>query len=272
MATQPYLVRFCKKLLVEIGAFLTGQQMITALLLGVGAFLYQYVRGQLTAAALKENAVAVVYPFVWVVCGFGCFYVIKAAVHLHREMVAEVNAYKPAFHGYVPKQPSRLPGILAASMSIGVLALLSYATFIAAFPNIPNPQPFRIPVPQPIPPAPSPAPNPVPTPKPPAASVRIAGYEPRFVVGEPVRVRIGIANDGHDSTYLLIKWRFETLKELDDKDYAFRKRYEEGLWARLLEEIPKDLSNAEYVLFPSGFLSYADVDTNKILLCACPLG
>jgi len=141
MASQSYLLRFCKKLLVEIEGFLTGQQMITALLLALGAFYYQYKAGRLTLDALRDNTASVVFPFVWVVCSFGCYYIIKAAVHLHREMAAEVAAYKPAVPEFVPKRPSTLPGVLAASGSIAVLALLSYGAFATAFsrPSVPPP-------------------------------------------------------------------------------------------------------------------------------------
>jgi hypothetical protein len=67
--------------------------------------------------ALKENAASVVFPFVWVVCGFGTFYVIKAAIHLRREMVAEVAAYKPAVHGYSPSylQPTPQSSLLESA-------------------------------------------------------------------------------------------------------------------------------------------------------------
>lgn len=133
MAPWPYLHRFSKRVLVEMEEFLTGQQMVSALVLAIGAIIYQYIAGKLTTASLKENAASVVYPFIWVICGFGCYYIIKAAVHLQKEMVTEIDTYKPTVHGYKPRYPSRLPGILTASASILVLALLSYMTFIMAF-------------------------------------------------------------------------------------------------------------------------------------------
>ena len=83
--------------------------MITAVLLSLAALGYQYVEGRLTMEALKDNAASVVFPFIWVVCGFGCYYVIKAAVHLRREMIAEVLAYQPAIAEFKPKRPSLIP-------------------------------------------------------------------------------------------------------------------------------------------------------------------
>src|SRR5437868_15341580 len=120
MASEWYARRFVRELLAEMGQFLTGQQMVTALLLALGAAFYQYLSGKLTPAAFKENAASVVYPFIWVVCGFGSYYVVKAAIHLHRAMNAAVDSYKPTISGYTPKKPSRIPGVLTASFAIGV--------------------------------------------------------------------------------------------------------------------------------------------------------
>jgi hypothetical protein len=135
MVSRLYLLRFFKRVLVEMVEFVSGQQMFTAALLALAAFIYQFRAGRLTVSALKENAASVIFPFIWVVCGFGSYYIIKAACSLHREMVAEVEAYQPVISGYVPKKPSKLPAILASSASVAVLALLSYGTFVVAFPR-----------------------------------------------------------------------------------------------------------------------------------------
>jgi hypothetical protein len=119
-----------------------------------------------------------------------------------------------------------------------------------------EPTPRREPVPPP----------PMPTPKV-TAHVRITGYQPLFVVGSPVKVRIHFVVEGKDA-HLLTHWRFETLKYHDDKDYHLKKLYEEALWAKLLEEVPKDLDNAEFLLLPAGLPSYLDVDTRETLLTA----
>ncbi len=140
MANRPYLLRFFWKFLVETCQFITGQQMMTALLLAILGTIYQYKAGRLTWEALKENSAAVAFPFIWVLCGFASYYVVKAAIHLHREMAAEVDAYRPAVAGYKPKRPSRLPGIVTASGSIAVLALVAYVSFIAAFPTTREPE------------------------------------------------------------------------------------------------------------------------------------
>jgi hypothetical protein len=147
-------VRFAKKLLVEMEAFLTGQQMVTALLLAIGAFLYQYLTGKMTWLLFKENAASVVYPFVWVVCGFGVYYIVKAAIDLHREMIAETEAYKPAIPDYRLPRPPLAPSILTASAAIGILVILSGMTFRMAFPKTIAPvvtQSVTPPVPSPIP-------------------------------------------------------------------------------------------------------------------------
>jgi hypothetical protein len=133
--SKPYLQRFFKKLLLEMGGFLSGQQIFSALVLAVCAAAYQYRAGKMTLEALKDNIAAVIYPFLWVVCGFGCFYVIKAAIDLRKEAIAEAMAYKPTVQGFSPKPPSVVPGIATAASCIALLGLLSYGTFILAFPK-----------------------------------------------------------------------------------------------------------------------------------------
>jgi len=135
MASERYLPRYFRKLLAEMRQFLTGQQIVTAMLLALSAVFYQYRSGKLTRAAFKENIASVIYPFIWVVCGFGCYYVVKAAIHLHREMNEAVGSYKPTISGYTPKKPSWLPGVVTTSCGIVVFALLSYGTFVVAFPR-----------------------------------------------------------------------------------------------------------------------------------------
>ena len=124
---------------------MASQQMWTALLLGLAAALYQYLSGRLTLDALKEHTASVLFPFIWVVCLFGVYFVIKAAIDLRQEMVAEVAAYKPSFPEYKPKRPSYLPGFLAAGMCIFVLGLFAYGSFKAAFPRT-RPVPTTAPV------------------------------------------------------------------------------------------------------------------------------
>ena len=130
---EPYALRFFKKLLVEMGAFLS--ETLTALCLAIAAFVYQFIAKKITWTALKENTASVMYPFVWVVCAFGCYYIVKAAIHLHMEMVEDANRYKSAIPEYKPKGPSPGPAILMVAISIGLLALLSYEMFRAAFPG-----------------------------------------------------------------------------------------------------------------------------------------
>ena len=130
---RPYVFRFASKVIGEIAKLMTTQQVVTGVVLALLAFLYQYVNGKLTLAALRENTASVLYPFVWLVCGFGCYCVIKAAIDLHQGNVSEVNNYQPAVPGFKPKSPSPLSGIVAAAVSICLLALLSWLTFRASF-------------------------------------------------------------------------------------------------------------------------------------------
>lgn len=146
-----------------MGEFVSGQQLLSAGVLTVLAFGYQYQAGRLTWEALKENTASVIFPLIWLVCAFGCFYVIKAAIHLHREMVAEIDSYKPTIPDYKPKQPSRVPAFVTSSFAIGILALLSYGTFIVAFPKTTK---AKI-----VTPTPAPSPPPVPAPRPELSSI-----------------------------------------------------------------------------------------------------
>lgn len=141
MASKPYLQRFAAKLLVEMGAFLSGQQLVSAFALSVLALGYQYRAGKLTIAAFKENFAAVLYPLVWVVCLFGCYYVVKAAIDLHRDLKAEVLAYKPAIQNYAPEYPSKIPPVTTVTLLIGFFSIVSYGSFVLAFPPIPIPPP-----------------------------------------------------------------------------------------------------------------------------------
>jgi hypothetical protein len=119
-----------------MGEFVSGQQLLSALVLAILAIIYQYRAGKLTLDALKDNAASVIFPFIWVVCAFGCFYVIKAAWSLHADIIAETLAYQPKIPDYKPRKPSALPSILAAIVCIGILALLSYGTYVLAFPRV----------------------------------------------------------------------------------------------------------------------------------------
>ncbi len=135
----PYLVRFFSKVIGEVSHFMTSQQVIVALLLSVGAVVYQHLTGRLKLEAFRENLWSVACPFVWLVCGFGAFYVIKAAIHLDRELVAERESgrpelYIPSEYTRIPDRPSRIPAFLTVSVSIGVIAVLAYLSFHAAFP------------------------------------------------------------------------------------------------------------------------------------------
>ena len=161
MVSKPYLARFFRKLQCEIGEFLSGQQMISAALLALSALAYQYYSGKLTWIAFKENAATVVYPFIWIVCGFGCYYAIKAAAHLHREMIAEVRAYRPAIAEYRPNPPSPWRGIAASAAAISMLVLTAYWAFARAFPGQNQAESPRQ-VDREVPPSKEPAPNPLP--------------------------------------------------------------------------------------------------------------
>lgn len=147
MLDKPYLSRFFRNLLSEMGAFVSGQQLLSAAALALLAFVYQYRAGRLTLEALKENVASVIFPFIWVVCGFGCFYVVKAAIRLHKERLSEVAAYKPSIVGYSPKRPSWIPEALSAAVMVGLFGLLSYGAFIVARPTsgklVPDP-PIKI--------------------------------------------------------------------------------------------------------------------------------
>jgi hypothetical protein len=130
-----FIARFLKRLFSEIMEFLKSQGVLTVLVGGLIAALYQYRSGKLTAEALRENVAAVVYPFVWLISIAGCWLVIKTALDLHRESVAEAKAYRPIVMGYRPNSPSPLRPFGAASTALVAFVALALFTYRAAFPR-----------------------------------------------------------------------------------------------------------------------------------------
>ncbi len=137
VGTRHFLQRFFRRLLQRIVGFMTQQTVLVGVLLLVAASVYQFVTGKFTADALKANLASVIFPYIWVVCLFVAYYVIRAAVDVYAERCKEAVQDRPRLFvpGWSPpaqRRPSIAPEAATSIVLITMLALLSYWSYSGA--------------------------------------------------------------------------------------------------------------------------------------------